>query len=117
MKEVIYRDEIRVRLHWLPLAERGTKALEDILGGEAATVTAEWEYAPGVHGEDLFTLTLSDWAGSQTGVLKPEELESVTQLPLRLLRLWGAVLQTRNHKMLADLLNPREASEDPAYAR
>ncbi len=111
MKEVAYRSGIREAAGLRTLAEQATKSLEEMLGRESPTVSAEWDRAEDARGQDVVTLRLSDWTGSATAAFEPKELESPTRLERRLRRVWGELLRIRSHKLLDDLLSSGNGEE------
>ncbi len=103
LRNVGYGYGIRQSGDLLPLASRATLALSNVLGPSSGVVAAEWDRAEGPGGETVVTLRLSDNAGAVTGTFTPEDLKSPKILKNRLYRLWGDLLQIRNHQQLAEL--------------
>jgi hypothetical protein len=111
MKEVIYKFGIRQKPALRALAEKATEVLEEIMGNNASEVSAEWDIGTNARNQNVLTLTLSDWTGSATRVIEPEQLQSSSWRELPLLRVWGDLLRIRNHKQLQELLSSETNQE------
>jgi hypothetical protein len=106
---IIYQDRAKQWREGYALLEQVTRRLEEVVGQSADPVTAEWDRAEDAQGHLVFTLRLSDWAGSVTGVFAPEELASSSHMRSRFYRLWGDLLQIRSSKQLQELMGGRQA--------
>jgi hypothetical protein len=100
---VRYSEEARQSREGIRLLEQAVPRLEEAIGPSAARVEAEWDRTEDEKGHPLSTLRISDGAGSAARSFEPDELMSPTYLWLGLLRLWGDVLQARNHRQLKRL--------------
>jgi hypothetical protein len=103
MKEVRYSDKIN-RGSELPLLERATSQLEEVVGPSAASTVAEWDRSEGPNGRPAYTLRIANWPDEAEATFTPEDLKATTLLWIGLHQLWGRVLQQRNHRQLRDLL-------------
>ena len=84
--------------------QRANEFLEKTIGPYSSPlVSVHWEV-----GEDdrrrLLQLKLSDFTGTRTYFLLPEDLKRDWHLGDRLLELWGDFLQIRSHKQLDAIL-------------
>lgn len=104
--KVIYTDKAKQRGEEYPLLQQASQRLEEIVGPSADSVTAEWDRTEDGRGRMLYTLRISDWTGSATAALAPDELRSTVNLRHRLLQLWGDLLQIRNQYQLQKLMAP-----------
>lgn len=102
--------ELSVELQADPvLSERvhQTRALvEDVLGpASSGQVGARWTVATNSDGRRYAVLNLHDWTwrkGVETR-FAPEELGTNPETRWKIHRLWGDLLQARNHQQLAEL--------------
>ncbi len=100
---VTYSDKARQRNKDIRLLQEATNYLEEVLGQSVGLVQAEWDCTEDENGRILYTLQISDWTGVATAQFTPEELAIRTHMRYLLTRLWGDLLQTRNHKQLEAL--------------
>lgn len=91
------------------LIQQATKQLEDVVGTSNDSVRAEWDQTSDNHGRPVITLRLTDWTGTVQAQFRPNDLKSPLPLELRLLRLWGDLLQIRSHRQVDDLRHSVEA--------
>ena len=98
---VVYGDKVRQFETLLALAEKATERLKEIVGTSQGTAT--WDLDIDKTGFITLSLRLSDWAGSVEGTFTPEELQHPSQMRIRLLELWGDLLQARAHHQLREL--------------
>ncbi len=77
--------------------------LEDELGPSAGPVAADWSLDQDERGRPVLTLRLTDVNDSATGRFSPEELANPSHLGIRLVRLWGDLLQERLRKQVQKL--------------
>lgn len=103
LRSVGYGYWIRQAGDLLQLAAQANRPLEEVLGPSAGLVAAEWDQTEDTRGRPLITLRLSDHTGAVTGVFTPEDLRTIPVLRNRLYRLWGDLLQVRNHYQLQGL--------------
>jgi hypothetical protein len=103
LRSVGYGYGIRQAGDLLPLAAHANRALSEVLGPSAGLVAAEWDRTEDTRGRPLITLRLADHTGAVTGAFAPDELRSYPALRNRLYRLWGDLLQVRNHQQLQEL--------------
>jgi hypothetical protein len=111
MKDVTYRFGIRQAPVLMGLAQEATKTLDEILGGDAPLISAEWDRGKGPRGSDLLVLTLSDGTDSAMRIFEPQELQSPSQRNIGLRLLWDDLLGIRSRKLLQELLSSGEARE------
>jgi len=103
LRSVGYGYGIRQAGDLLTLAAQANRALSEVIGASAGLVAAEWDRTEDMRGRPLITLRLSDHTGAVTGTFAPDELRSYPALRNRLYRLWGDLLQVRNHQQLQEL--------------
>src|SRR5205809_88795 len=100
---VTYSEKARQSHDGLVLLEQAIPRLEEAIGPAAARVKAEWDRTEDEKGRPLYPLRISDGRDSAIRSFAPEELRSPTRLQFLLTRLWGDLLQARNHRELDDL--------------
>jgi hypothetical protein len=103
MKEVVYGYQIQQAPDLLRLAERGTVALDELLGPADRAVSAEWDASRDALGHPILTLRLQDFSGSVTTALEPKEFAEEGHLRLRLNRLLLELLEIRVAQRLREL--------------
>ncbi len=86
-----------------PLLQKTTARLEEVLGRSVNLVKAEWDREADSKGQAVYTLRLSEWAGTVSASFTPDELQSNNHLLIRLYRLWGELLKIRSHKQLQEM--------------
>jgi len=100
---VVYTPAVRQWENDLPLLQRATQQLEEVVGRSTGLVTATWDRVEDERGRALYALRLKDFTGEVDGRFAPDELQPGTHLMIRLRQLWGDLLEIRNHKLLQDL--------------
>jgi hypothetical protein len=80
------------------LVKEAGSILERCLDSSAKNVNASWDYD-----DAIFTLRLEDALGAVTGTFSRKEMENSDTLIIRLNRLWGDLLEVRNHSQLDEL--------------
>jgi hypothetical protein len=103
LKSVKYGYGIRQAGELLTLAAQANRVLAEVLGASAGLVSAEWDRTADTRMATVVTLRISDSTGSVTGTFAPDDLRSYPVLRNRLYRLWGDLLQVRNHQLLQEL--------------
>lgn len=91
------------------LIQQATKQLEEAVGISNDSVRAEWTQKSDTHGRPVIILRLTDWTGTVQSQFSSDDLRSPLPLDLRLLRLWGDLLQIRSHRQVDDLRQSVEA--------
>lgn len=106
MKSWELSNELRADLALSERVERTRPLVEDVLGStSSALVDAHWRVIALPDGRRSVVLNLSDWTWPQ-GVntrFAPEELGLNPETRWKVHRLWGDLLQARNHRQLAEL--------------
>jgi hypothetical protein len=102
LKSVRYGYGIRQTGDLLLLTAQANRALSEVLGPSTSVVSAEWDRNEDTHGRPMITLRLSDQTGAVTGTFTPDDLRSPPGLKRRFYRLWGDLLQVRNHQQLQE---------------
>jgi len=100
---VTYSDKAKQCGEEYVLLQQATMLLEGVLGPSASLVTVEWDRREDSQGRILYPLRLSDWTGAVSASFAPDELRSPSHMRVRLYRLWGDLLQVRNHKLLQEM--------------
>ncbi len=100
---VTYQEKVKQGDDGIVRLQQATSRLEEILGPSAALVSAEWSQSQDTRGRTLYTLTLSDFTGRVSASFAPKELRSSHHLRLRLLDLWGDLLQARSDAQMIKL--------------
>ena len=77
------------------LLEQATNALKEVLATSAVRVRIEWDRRADPMGGALFTLRLSDETAVAAANFTPDDLRAPRHVRMRLLQLWGDLLQTR----------------------
>jgi hypothetical protein len=111
LKDVRFDDHVRENPYYFRLVRQITAELEDVLGVSAWYTTAEWDVVEDVEGRTMYTLTVRDFVARVAVAFTPEQLERDRERRSTLYRLWGDLLQDRNHKQLRELLGAGQ-SED-----
>lgn len=83
------------------LAQGAMNALQEVVGQPIISASASWDLGS-EDGRPVAVLRLSDWAGEVKASFGLDE-SSLTRV-LRLIRLWGDLLETRSRKQVNDLL-------------
>ena len=106
MKSWIVDDAIREDAELTASIDRSRELLEDVIGpSNAPLVDAGWSLSV-TRGKKIANLTLSDWtwpSGVQAH-FEPNDLASRAEVRSRFIRLWGDLLQERNHRQIRELL-------------
>jgi hypothetical protein len=105
MKEIEIDDAIRTDKSLLKDVERATRLFEEENGPSALEVKAEWRLLD-FAGERKLELTITDQAEQASAVFPRSGLSmnSVGNLRILLIRLWGDLLQERSHKQIKKLM-------------
>jgi Protein of unknown function (DUF1488) len=88
-----------------------TGDLEQVLGTSASFVIVEWDRIKDAAGRVLYTLAIQDFSGRVSIAFTPAQLVHSTETQMQLYRLWGDLLQERNHKQLQELLGAGKPEE------
>jgi hypothetical protein len=106
MKSWIVDDALTIDSELAASIDRLRELLEDVIGPSSASlVDACWSLSAH-RGKKTVTLTLSDWT-SLSGVqahFEPNELSARADVRSKFIRLWGDLLQERNHQQIRELL-------------
>ena len=78
--------------------------LQDVLGQSAPLVEVRWSVVATGSGERCFNLTLSDWTYPSGVDASFGMVDLPTTFDWKIHRLWGDLLQARNHQQLDELL-------------
>lgn len=100
---VIYQDKSKQGADGFGLLQQASKHLEAILGPSAASMSVEWSQSQDARGRTLYTLNLSDAMEQVSASFATEELRSPRRMRLRLLDLWGDLLQARSDAQMKKL--------------
>src|SRR4051812_29758053 len=100
---VVYHDRAKQGGEGYVLLQQATERLKEVLGGSADSVRVEWDQADDERGRVLCTLTLRDHPDEAKARFAPDELTQPPHMRVRLYRLWGELLQARNHRQLRHL--------------
>jgi hypothetical protein len=103
MKDVVYSDRAKEDSQGFAALQAMTEILEQVLGPASGQVKAEWDKSTDARGRPVYVLRLSDWTGAASAVFAPDDLNPTNLLWARLYRLWGQLLQIRNHRQLEEL--------------
>jgi hypothetical protein len=103
--KVIYTDRGRPWPEAAQTLGEATGWLEDAIGASAARVTAEWDRTTDDKGHAQYNLRISDSVDRANASYAPDEIRSPRHMRFRLLRLWGDLLQARDHRQLQRLLS------------
>jgi hypothetical protein len=104
LKDVRFDFRVRENPWCFRLVRQITAELEDVLGISAGCTTAEWEVVEDGEGRTMYTLTVRDFLAKVAVAFTPEQLERDRERRSTLYRLWGDLLQDRNHRQLRELL-------------
>jgi hypothetical protein len=104
---VTHTDRIKKTDEAYDRLQEATDLLEEAIGPSAGSANGEWDQIKNDKGHPLYTLRISDWTDTATASFTPDELQAKTHMRVRLCRLWGNLLQTRNHRELQQLLRSR----------
>src|SRR4051794_34168839 len=96
--KVLYDESIKGASELLSLAQQAKSQLEAVVGPSHA----EWGYEEA--GRRWATLQIRDPDDEVRTRLAAEELSKTGRLRIRLLRLWGNLLQARTHRLIQDVL-------------
>jgi hypothetical protein len=110
-KDVKFSDGVRENPFYFRLVRQVSAELEAISGASAVFVEVEWDRVRDTEGRVLYTLDLRDFVARVALAFTPAQLEHGREIRGTLYRLWGDLLQERNHKQLRDLLGARQGEE------
>jgi hypothetical protein len=97
--DVHYSPELRESGNGLPLLERDSTVLANILRAQSSQlVKADWNRVQDHKGRPLYRLTIRDFTGEVSTDFSPDELENPLHMQVRLSRLWGDLLQILNNQ-------------------
>jgi hypothetical protein len=88
------------------LIESANRVLDHEIGPSSGQVEAAWSYAADSESPSngpLIGLSIKDFTGSASTVISRNELSDPRRIAVRVVRLWGDLLQVRSHKQLASL--------------
>jgi hypothetical protein len=88
-----------------------TIELEEVLGTSAWYVTVEWDRTEDAEGRPLYLLLIRDFVTQASVAFTAAQIEQPSHLRHRLSRLWGDLLQDRNHRQLQELLAASQAED------
>src|SRR5262245_11182117 len=105
MKSWELSDEIRRVPKLIRHVEDARSLLEEAIGPASAVVDARWTLADSSGGQKRLALTLSDWTWPEGIRVEFEDWELLSPLHARrrFYRLWGDLLQARNHRQIQQL--------------
>ncbi len=110
-QDVKFSESAQGNSYYFRLLRQITGDLEQILGSSAGFVSVEWDHIHDAAGRVLYTLAIQDFSGRVSIAFTPAQLVHSTETQMQLYRLWGDLLQHRNHKQLRELQsagNPEE---------
>ena len=87
----------------VPFLQIANRQLEGIVGKSNAMVSAEWKRGQDGKGNPFYTLQIADSMGQVATDFTANEFRSPRHLRIRLLELFGDLLQVRSHKLLENL--------------
>lgn len=94
---VIYSPEVRQVTDGMPLLEKASSLLSEVLGKwPSEQVKADWQRVEDFQGRAIYRLTLRDFTGEASTDFAPDELENPLHMKFRMYRLWGDLLQVRS---------------------
>lgn len=106
MKSWELSEELRADMALSERVNRTRKLIDEVLGPTSSGwVSARWTMTTRPDGRRTLSLNLSDWTWPD-GVeaqFSPEELDLNSETRWKIHRLWGDLLQARNHHQLAEL--------------
>jgi hypothetical protein len=111
LKKVAFGESVRESSYHFRLARQTTAELEEVLGSSAAYTEAEWDRVEDAEGRKLYVLTVRDFVTQRSVAFTPDQLEHPRDVRRRLYRLWGDLLQDRNHRQLQELLAARQTED------
>jgi hypothetical protein len=81
------------------LLQHASSLLEEVLGPQSSSIVrTEWRSVHDHRGRTLYRLTIGDFTGEASTDFGVDELKNPPHLRVRLYRLWGDLLQTRNEQ-------------------
>jgi hypothetical protein len=95
---VAYSDRAKQVREYFELLQQVTERLKEVLGPSQDVVRAQWDQVEDDRGRSLYSLKISDFTGEVEATFTPEELQRGTHIRVKLYKLWGDLLQARNHK-------------------
>lgn len=113
LKSVQVSDRIADDVSLKQRVEQATEVLRRESGTWASDVDARWDVQPSDDGAPTLTIRLDDTFGASADRrLDVDEINDEDSLSIIFMRLWGDLLQERNHRQLADLRAAIENLED-----
>jgi hypothetical protein len=110
-KEVHFSNRVRENPYFFRLVRQVTAELEEDAGSSAGLAVVEWDRANDAQDRPSYLLRVKDFLSDVSAVFSPQDLEHPTNLRARLHRLWGELLQDRNHKQLQELMEVGRSEE------
>lgn len=113
MQKVTYTEKLENDKRLLPLAQKATEQLEELIGLYSAEVSAEWDLNEDAHGRPLVSLRIRDYSGAKDVKFDPAMLANARHTRGRLNRLWGDLLEIRSdaqHRKVLQLLQEYEGA-------
>lgn len=106
MKSWVLADDIRSDRDLADAVRETRPVVEDVLGESSSQVDVRWSLAADPAGRPAVILNLSDWTqpGGVEARFRPDELGLSRDTWRRVHRLWGDLLQARNHWQLDQLI-------------
>ena len=104
-QDVKFSESVQGHSYYFGLIRQITGDLEQILGSSADSVVVEWDRIHDAAGRILYTLSIQDFSGRASIAFTPPQLIHSNETQMQLYRLWGDLLQDRNHKQLRELLS------------
>lgn len=109
---VAYSDRAKQAEGCFELLQQATGRLKEILGSAQDSVRAQWDQIEDERGRLLYSLKISDATEEAEATFAPDELQRRTHMRVRLYKLWGELLQMRNHKLMEALREPFNMEEN-----
>ena len=106
MKSITVEPRISADPELHALIESANRVLDHELGPSSGQVEAAWFYAADSESPSngpMIGLSIKDKAESASTIVSRSELSDPHRIAVRVLRLWGDLLQVRSHKQLASL--------------
>jgi hypothetical protein len=113
MQKVTYSERLKQLPALYRLAEQASTHLDNVISQRyAPLISVEWDRTEDERGQPVATLTLKEEGDEVTARLSPRELEDPTDRRIRLLRLWGDLLQLGIRKRLDGMQGTNGGTED-----
>jgi hypothetical protein len=118
--KVVTRDKMKVTYNDKAMSGDGsflqmTRQLEEVLGERARWVMVTWDQFKDEKAHTIYMLKVSDVTGEETLSFTPEDMQSPTNIRIRLFRFWGDVLKKRSdaqHRKVQQLVSGQIESGD-----